>query len=119
LTDPEKRLIDLMLQGEFEGRDQLREQLSHARVVAHGPTDTRTIVFAAPIDSQERADITERVPVDASMADLDGTDIEVLLHVVDGCAHELEAYRVDGDPIEREELDGPVGLVRRYPQSSD
>jgi hypothetical protein len=104
-----------MLEGQFDGRDQLREQLEHARVIDHGPADTRTIVFAAPSGRDPRARTTRRVPVDVSMPDIDGTNIDVSLHVIDGYAHELEAYRVDLKPIERKELDGPVTLVNRYP----
>jgi hypothetical protein len=56
--------------------------------------------------------------VDAVMTDDDGTNIEILLHVVDGYAHELEIYRVDGEPIRRESLDGAVTLVNWKPATS-
>jgi hypothetical protein len=119
LTEAEKWLLGQMLEEPFQGRDQLRTQLEDARVVAHGPGDTRTIVFAAPSEDAPRASVVQRVPVDALMPDLDGTEIQVALHVVDGYVQELEAYRVDLAPIERTELDGAVKLINRYPLSFD
>jgi hypothetical protein len=98
-------------------RRSLGRQLEGALVVADGPTGTRTVVFAIGSDDELRAPVIQRVPVDASMFDLDGGNIDLLLHVVDGYVRELEAYRVDGKPIEREELDGPVTLVNRHPWS--
>ena len=119
LTSAEKRLIGQMLSESFQGRDQLRRQLENTRVVACGPVDTRTIVFSAPSSDEPIAHVIQRVPVDGSMSDIDGTAIDLLLHVIDGYAHELEAYRVDGAPIERIELDGPLNLLNRYPLSFD
>ncbi len=45
------------------------------------------------------------------MADKDNTDISILLHVVDGRAVELEIYRVDGEPIQLDQLNGPFKWV--------
>lgn len=45
------------------------------------------------------------------MADVDGTDISILLHVVDGFARELEIYRIDGRPIQLKQLKGPPKWV--------
>lgn len=114
LTEHERRLIDSMLQEPFPGRDELRTQLADVCVVALGPHDTRTIVFGPPAISA-RACVASRVPVDAVMADEDGMHIEILLHVVDGVAQELESYRVDGKPIQRTLLDGPLKLVNWKP----
>lgn len=115
LADDERQLIDRMLEKIFDGRDQLREQLVDVRVVAHGPPDTRTIVFASPPSTKPRIETGERVPVDAVMVDEDGVNIEILLHVVDGYARELEIYRVDGTPIQRTSLDAPLKLVNWRP----
>lgn len=49
------------------------------------------------------------------MVDEDGVNIEILLHVVDGYARELEIYRVDGTPIQRASLDGPLKRVNGRP----
>lgn len=108
LAAGERQLIDELLRESFEGRNELRIQLADASVVAHGPPDTRTVVFAPAGGNIPRAYTGSRVPVDGLIADDDGTDIEVLLHVVDGYARELEIYRVDGSPIERAALDGPL-----------
>ena len=112
LTNDEQQLIAQLLQRPFAGRDALRAQLADARVVACGTRDTRTLVFAPPSPNVPQANTESRVPVDAVIADDDGTDIEVLLHVVGGFARELEIYRVDGAPILRHSLDAPVKPVK-------
>lgn len=65
LTTAEKRLLDQMLAEPFKGRDRLCKQLEAARVVGHGPVDTRTILFAVPSDDELQAHVIQRVPVDA------------------------------------------------------
>jgi hypothetical protein len=119
LADDERQLIDRMLEQTFDGRDQLQAQLVDARVAGHGPPDTRTIVFASPSSTRPRVETGERVPVDAVMIDEDGVNIEILLHVVDGYARELEIYRVDGTPIQRASLDGPLKLVNWRPAAGN
>jgi len=52
------------------------------------------------------------------MTDEDGMHIEISLHVVGGIVRELESYRVDGLPIQRKSLDGPLKLVNWKPAPS-
>jgi hypothetical protein len=89
-------------------RDQLRGQLADARMA----------LSLRPVTSLGRpwASVSR---VDALMPGLDGTDIEIVLHVVDGYVRDLEAYRVNGGPIERGGLDEPVKQINRYPLSFD
>jgi hypothetical protein len=53
--------------------------------------------------------VERRIPVEAELKDADGVTIHVLLHVLDGLLNELEVYRDDSGPIQRqispEELD--------------
>lgn len=115
LAADERKLMDRLLNEPFGGRDELRIQLADVRVVAHGRGDTRTLVFSLPPPNTPRAHADSRIPVDAVMTDDDGTDIEILLHVVDGYARELEIYRVDGAPIKRTSLDGPLTRINWKP----
>jgi hypothetical protein len=80
----------------------IRAQLADAHVSAEGTSDTRTLVFH--IADVQRAKTRHRIPVEAQAVDADGVPIDVLLHVVDGVIKELEIYRVDGCPIQAEEL---------------
>lgn len=115
LSNAERHLIDRLLQERFAGVDAVRTQLAGVCVIEEGTHDTRTLVFAPPAPDAPRADNDARVPVDAVMADEDGASIEILLHVVDGYARELEAYRPDGEPIRRRSLDGPLMMVNWRP----
>lgn len=48
LEDNERSLISQLLARTFEGRDEMVSQLSDARIVAEGLSDTRTLVFDVP-----------------------------------------------------------------------
>jgi len=41
------------------------------------------------------------------VADADGVQVEILLHVVDGRLNELEIYKVDGSPIIKQPVEAP------------
>ena len=100
----ERALIEQLLRPPFAGRDEIRYQLATARVRAEDSGDTRTIRFKLALEDVRRACVSVRVPVEAEASDEDGTPIAVLLHVVDGLLDELEIYRVDGQPIQRDDL---------------
>ncbi len=51
--------------------------------------------------AEVRAEVARRIPVEAELADSDGSMIHVLLHVVDGFAKELEIYREDSGRVQR------------------
>lgn len=100
----ERVLIEQLLGSPFAGRDEIRSQLATARVRAEGSGDTRTIRFKLALKDVRRACISVRVPVEAEASDDDRVPIMVLLHVTDGLAEELEIYRADGQPIQRDDL---------------
>ena len=49
--------------------------------------------------SELKAEVSQRVPVEARAYDEDCVPIEALLHVVDGQLNELELVKADGTPI--------------------
>jgi hypothetical protein len=61
----------------------------------------------------EKADVAQRVPVEATAPDADGVPINVFLHVVAGVLHELEVIRLDGKPIRQ--LPSPEDLAASGP----
>jgi hypothetical protein len=108
LATDERQLINRLLQETFVGRDALKAQMADVRVVVGREGGDRTLVFLLSASNGPRANTCSRVPVDAVMEDIDGVYIEILFHVVDGYARELEIYRVDGSPIKRQFMDGPL-----------
>lgn len=77
-----------LLKEDFPGRQALLKQMPS--------------LFVAPLDAEgslrleasgPRADVKERVPVEALLEDRDGSTIHVLLHVIDGLMTELEVYK--------------------------
>lgn len=100
----ERELIEQLLQQPFVGPDEIRSQLATVHVAAEVDRDTRTLRFVQPhAPDAPRAPTVLRLPVEAESTDTDGTPIAVLLHVIDGWVEELEIYRVDGQPIARDE----------------
>jgi hypothetical protein len=49
--------------------------------------------------------------VEAELEDIDGMAIHLLLYVIDGHLDELEIYRDDSRPIQREILPGALRLI--------
>jgi hypothetical protein len=56
----------------------------------------------APEPETLRAEVVRRIPVEAEFDDQDGVGVHVLLHVLDGYLNELEIYREDSSPLQRE-----------------
>jgi len=52
------------------------------------------------VEDSLRAEVANRIPVEAVAADSDGVPIHILLHVVDGMLQELEYFREDSRPIQ-------------------
>jgi hypothetical protein len=93
----ERAIFSRLLEAEFPGRDELREQLADAVV--------RTIDEYGSLEIKAEAgpsaDVTKRVPVEAEAEDSDGVPVYYLLHVLNGRAIELDAYKADGASIQR------------------
>jgi hypothetical protein len=95
-TALERELIATLLRPEFPGRDVLVKQLESAQVKTLDADSSLTI--AARID--ERAEVVQRVVVEAWATDTDGMLIEFLLHVIDGRLDEFEVFRADSKPLQ-------------------
>jgi hypothetical protein len=107
ISPQESSIIDLLLEGPFLGRDEIRLQLAHARVTPIEEHGDNYGSLEFEVQPGPKALVRERVPVDARALDEDGVPIDYLLHVVDGVVKELEVVKADGSPI------------RRYPKASD
>jgi hypothetical protein len=64
-------------------------------------TGTGLMVYLYVAESNGIATVATRVPVEGRALDLDGTEIQVLLHVMNGRLHMIEAYRIDSTPLSR------------------
>jgi hypothetical protein len=97
LSPAERAIIDVLLEPDFAGRDQLVMQLATAGV--SGPASGLGYPsLALSVDrSLPAAPVDKRVPTDGYGFDADKQSVGVLLHVVDGYANELEIYSTDSD----------------------
>jgi len=107
LKTPERELLEKLLDPEFPGRDQLREQL--LSVAAQQVHEDGTL--ALRVLSGQPAAVKHRVPTEGSCPDADGVMIHVLLHVVSGMMDELEIFKEDGTDIVRPPLAGALVLA--------
>jgi hypothetical protein len=97
-SEAERRLVSALLEAEFQGRTALVRQLADAKV----RTLDQDGSFELLVEGAGPAEVTRRTPVEAEVDDLDGTTVRVLLHVADGFLAELEIFREDSQPLQRE-----------------
>jgi hypothetical protein len=96
----ERAVINFLLDEEFDGRDELRQQLATARVIPARSRDPQYIRFAvdprAPLWPEN---LGLGCPVRADGVDSDGMPIDVSLHLDRlGRAKWLDIVRYTGDP---------------------
>ena len=101
LTAEEKKYFLILLEKQFPGSENLRLQLSGAEV-------DPSIIIQVDRARIPKADVKQRIPVEAKGLDADGSTINFLLHVVDGYMTELEIFRSDGHQVQS--LPGPESL---------
>lgn len=95
-NDLEAKVLSLLLDQDFPGAPELREQLHGLRVA---PVDDDGSLALRPQYGSSNAQVVRRVPVEGHYADRDGERVHVLLHVADGYLHELELFREDGEVV--------------------
>jgi hypothetical protein len=103
LAPNERALLEQLLDSGPIGEEALREQLETVRVTAETHGDSRSIRLRVGRDVP-RSESSPRIAAEGMASDDDGVQIDVLLHVVDGCMDELEVYRVDGEQIQTGEI---------------
>ena len=99
-TEYERTLIDRLLAAPFEGRNEIAEQARNIQVRWIAGAGAPALVIR-PMEAAQPANVSTRVPVDAIGRDLDGHEIFLLLHIVDGHISEIEVYRGDGAPVQQ------------------
>lgn len=96
-TEPERKLLERLLEADFPGRDALVPLLRCVLV--------RTIDEDGGLEllsqAEGRAPVLKRVPVEAEARDEDGGMVHMLLHVVEGRPIELEFFREDAEKVKR------------------
>jgi hypothetical protein len=113
LSRAEMELLKKLLEPKFPGQQELLKQLESVigRVIDADGSLQLKLEGAAP-----QARVEERVPVEGQIEDLDGMIIEILLHVVGGYLDELEIYRRDSEPIQRDLAASDMKVVVSTPQ---
>ena len=99
LTEREKEILDFLLKEDFPGRDELVIQVANSKVRTIQEYNDNWGSLEFLIKTDIRANVNERVPVQASTLDRDNIPITVLLHVVSGNIDELEIIKADNSPI--------------------
>lgn len=94
LKPEEAGILSCLLSVDFQGRDQLLNQIQSARVIEECK-ECRSIVILVNNLPEYVATVKRRVPVHARATDLDGGIMHILLHVVHGFIDEMEIYRED------------------------
>ena len=97
LNERERAILELLLEREFPGRDELRVQAASAMTAGPSCTCGCPSFSLQPDRSLPPAPVTERMPTDAHGTDPGGNQIGVLLFVDDGYLSEVEIYSLAGD----------------------
>lgn len=101
---------------DFLGRSEVAQlQLCYVRTIDEDGS------LAIRTSCNQHALVRYRVCTELYGSDLDGTQISVMLHVVDGFCREIEICKVDGSPIQRMPdtwesfVPGPASGIRDHP----
>ena len=95
LTARELEILEKLLEPEFPGRDELRQQVGSLTARQLFQDGTLDLNCGATL----RAPVTCRVPTEGEYFDADGFRVNVLLHVVDGLMNELEILKLHPSKI--------------------
>ncbi len=99
LNGLEKKILDKLLERDFPGREEIKDQINNSkvRVIDEYGDDWGSIEFKT--NSHKSAKVESRVPVQALVNDTDGILVEIFLHVVKGFIDELEIVKADNSPL--------------------
>ena len=97
LAEAEREILETLIDTS-DRRDPLREQLDSVVVVGQYPPEDPTIVLS--VESRTATESRPRETIDGVAVDrIDGAEVQIIVHVVDGSIDELEFYRYDGEPV--------------------
>jgi hypothetical protein len=96
-TEVERLLLERLLEAELSGRDELVPLLQ--RILVRTIDEDGGLKFQS--QTEGKAPVVKRVPVEAEAKDEDGAVIHMLLHVVEGRPAELEFFREDTATVKR------------------
>jgi hypothetical protein len=97
LVEAEREILEILIETS-DRRDRLREQLDSAVVVAQYPAEDPTIVLSGA--SRTAAESRPRETIDGVAVDrIDGGEVQIIVHVVEGSIDELEFFRYDSEPV--------------------
>jgi hypothetical protein len=83
LTQNEKAILDKLLARPFPGSDGLKAQVVNGEAEPTEDKDNYGSIYLHP-SSGAAAKVALRVPVEGLVNDVDGNQVNILLHVVDG-----------------------------------
>jgi hypothetical protein len=110
LSIREFQLLKRLLEPEFPGSHELRQQLKS--VTAKTIDDDGGL--ALQCSPSPSAPVGGRVPTEGECADADGMGIHVLLHVVNGVMNELEVFREDSSRVLRPPTAADLTVLTQY-----
>ena len=87
LQPDEKRILDKLLEADFPGRDAIRAQIANC-AVEEWADGSRSLKFQT--QSEQVAQVVNRVPVEGYIDPENGGPLDILLHVIGGKIGELE-----------------------------
>lgn len=94
-TGQELALLYRLLETDFPGQRDLREQID--RSLVRRIDENGSLEFL--VGPELRAPVEARIPTEGYTVDTDGVLVHVLLHVLDGLVAELEIYKEDSSPV--------------------
>jgi hypothetical protein len=97
LTKEEREILERLLEPDFPGSAELRDQLNSVKAEVIDEDGGLALQSVAGPE----APVRWRVPTEGECKDTDGVDVHVLLHVLNGRMCELELYKEDGSRVRR------------------
>ncbi len=86
----EKEIVNFLLSKEFPGVEALRAQTAALKVSEECKDGCGSVYFSVDPQNAPKADLEQRIPVEATGSDIDGLQIDVLLHVINGYIDQIE-----------------------------
>lgn len=112
LTGCEKKWMELILSKNFLHRDEVINQINHAKVIREY-TDYYLILKFCIAEGMRPVRIRTGVPVEMRVYKKDHIPIQFLLHITCGYVSELEIFKADSSNIKTESnlTDGEVEIL--------